>query len=124
MKSMETRNYTTRNEIAYDLTNLLAKTATVDYPNVAANSEGKKIIKAGTPVGGSKPFPFVMEQTLVPTSDTPSGVLMADVDVTNGPETGTVIVKGAIILSNMDSDVRTMYQENTIKALPSITVTE
>lgn len=127
MKGMETRTYTTGRQVIGDITHALARTATVDYPNAQVNSEGKKIIKAGTPVGGAQPFPFNDEQTLEPTdgtSNNPSGVLWHDVDVTDGPNAGTVVVRGEAIVSNMDTDVQNMYKVETINNLKNITVSK
>jgi hypothetical protein len=123
LKPIKTTDYSTGKQIFFNFRNLLALTATVDYPNASVNDEGRTIIKAGTPLGGTKLYPAHEDQTLIPSS-TPDVVLMHDVDVTDGPETATVVVQGDAVLSNMDSNVREMYTDNIIKALPKINFTE
>lgn len=61
----------------------VAFTYQVSDAGVAANSEGKKIVPAGT---------------VYPANDaTAIGILMNDVDVTHGPQPASVIVEGYII---------------------------
>ena len=64
---------------------------------VIANEEGKKIIKAGTPVGGDTSALETRDTVLVVSNDSKAqGVLRHDVDVTNGNANATLIVRGEI----------------------------
>jgi hypothetical protein len=63
--------------------NFQAFTYQVSDVGVVANSEGKKIVPAGT---------------VYPANDaTAVGILLNDIDVTQGPQPGSVIVEGYII---------------------------
>lgn len=64
---------------------------------VTADSKGRKIIPAGTTVGGADSFLEDEKAVLSVVSDsTAQGVLEHEVDVTAGPADGTVIVEGYI----------------------------
>lgn len=54
----------------------------VSSTNIIADSEGKKIVKAGS---------------IIPKNDaTAKGVLLSDVDVTNGDAPGTIVIHGFV----------------------------
>ncbi|PAE20510.1 hypothetical protein CHH80_10885 [Bacillus sp. 7504-2] len=60
-----------------------AFTYQVSDDGVSANSDGKKIVKAGT---------------ILPANDeTAEGILYTDVDVTNGPQPGSLIVEAYVL---------------------------
>lgn len=60
-----------------------AFTYQVSDAGVSANSDGKKIVKAGT---------------ILPANDeTAEGILYTDVDVTNGPQPGSLIVEAYVL---------------------------
>ena len=70
---------------------------------VSADSEGKKIIKAGTPVGGATSVLKVRNTVLSVANDaTAQGVLRHDTDVTNGTANATLIVRGEIDSSKLE----------------------
>lgn len=67
--------------------NFQAFTYQVSDAGVTANADGRKIVPAGT---------------VYPANDaTAIGILLNDVDVTNGPQPGSVIVEGYIIESRL-----------------------
>lgn len=73
----------------------------VGNTGVTADSNGKKIIKAGTPVGGTVSALKTRSTVLTVTNTTTDGaksqgVLRHDVDVTNGTANGTLIVRGEV----------------------------
>lgn len=68
---------------------------------VSADSNGRKIIKAGTPVGGATSVLKTRDAVLTVTNTadngaTAQGVLRHDVDVTNGNANATLIVRGEV----------------------------
>ncbi|USS94000.1 hypothetical protein M8332_06850 (plasmid) [Fructilactobacillus ixorae] len=73
--------------------------------DLGVTENGRKIVKAGTPVGGDD-F-TVKDQTVLgaATADNVQGVLYNDVDVTNGNGNGTVMVSGYINERYLDSRV-------------------
>ena len=73
----------------------------VGNTGVSADSNGRKIIKAGTPVGGAVSV-LETRNTVLNVTNTSSnganaqGVLRHDVDVTNGNANATMIVRGEV----------------------------
>lgn len=88
---------------------------------VQAGSDGKKVVKAGTPLYGNiekRDTGFTISGT-----GNPVCVLMHDVDVTAGDENGTIVIAGCVDLLKLDSSVRTAIA--SVKAnLPRIIFVE
>lgn len=62
-------------------------TEQVEDEGVTANAEGRKIVPAGT---------------IYPANDsTAKGILLNDVDVTEGPQPGAVVVEGYVIMERL-----------------------
>lgn len=96
-------NYGNKKEILKFPDHYVALAVTVDDQGVTANSEGKKIVPAGTIVGGG----FLTDQTKKATkmNDTSAeGVLLNDVDVTYGPAPGAVVIHGFINLDKLPEE--------------------
>lgn len=74
---------------------------------------GRKILKAGTPVGGADVLTN-RQAVISKNTDAPVGVVLHDVDVTNGDENATLVVKGQVDLLKLDEDVVTLV--NAAKA--------
>lgn len=75
----------------------------VDDEGIVANADGKKIVKAGTIVGGkAAPVlanlnqPVQEKNTQGDDATDAEGVLKYDVDVTHGPKEGAMIIHGFI----------------------------
>lgn len=69
----------------------------ISNSGVLANEEGRKVIPAGTPIGGSVNALETRQTVLTVASDSSAqGVLRYDVDVTEGNATGTMIVFGFV----------------------------
>lgn len=81
----------------------------VTNTGLTADSNGKKIIKAGTPVGGDTDALLNRDTAvLIATNDATNGaktqgVVIHDVDVTAGQTTATVAFAGVIDMAKMDS---------------------
>lgn len=90
-----------------DEVNSTAFSCVVANTGVTADSEGKKIIKAGTPLYGS----LTARNTAFTISGAegakPVGVALHDVDVTAGNANSQVLVSGFIDISKVDSAVAT-----------------
>jgi hypothetical protein len=85
---------------------------------IEANEEGKKIIKAGTPMAGKlteRATAFTKTNT-----NTAVGVLLHDVDVTLGNNNATLLIDGFVNLNRLDSDVATMITDDVITAIPHV----
>lgn len=79
----------------------------VGNAGVSADSNGKKILKAGTPLKGSLEARGTAWTLSADSSGTnPAvGVLLHDVDVTAGNENGTALIFGFVDLNKVDSSV-------------------
>jgi len=82
----------------------------VSDDGVVANSDGKKIVPAGTIVGGSTVPVLTNRGEPVTKKNTTGadgngaeaeGVLLYDVDVTHGPATGSMIIHGFVLLDRL-----------------------
>lgn len=86
----------------------------VGNTGVIAGADGRKIIKAGTPVG-SETNVFENRQTVLSADGANAvGVLMHDADVTAGQANVSVLIDGYVDLLKLDSDVVTAV--NSAKA--------
>ena len=74
---------------------------------------GRKILKAGTPVGGADVLTN-RQAVLSKNTEAPVGIVLHDVDVTDGDENATLVLKGQVDLLKLDEDVKTLV--NTAKA--------
>jgi len=83
---------------------------------------GRKIVKAGTPMTGD----LVTRATAFTkaTGADAKGILLHDVDVTEGPWNGVLITLGAVDLLKLDADVVALLTAAVKTALPAITFTE
>lgn len=111
-------DYSNREEILKFPDHYVALAVTVDDTNVAANSEGKKILPAGTPVGGVGGATLEDESLKVEKKNDSGavsgeqgsaadaeGILLNDVDVTHGPAGGAMLVHGFVDPSKLPETI-------------------
>lgn len=84
-------------------------------PDNAVTDGGHKVILAGTPVGGGDFYADEQAVLKVSNDETATGVLLHDVDVTNGQANGTVLVFGFVNENRLDEQVT--VSEEAKKAL-------
>lgn len=77
---------------------------------VEADGNGRKIIKAGTPVGGATDVLKTRDTVLVVTNKDDNGgqaqgVVDSDVDVTDGTANATLLVRGVVDLEKLDASL-------------------
>lgn len=78
----------------------------VGNAGVTANSEGKKIIKAGTPLYAAQDW-FMNRQTVLTVDGaTCYGYARHDIDVTAGDENDTLLIDGYVDYLKLDADVQ------------------
>ena len=94
----------------------------VGNTGISANKEGRKIIKAGTPVGGATNV-LTNRQTVLAeaTGETAQGVVLHDVDVTDGDANATLVIEGVIDVLKLDATVAGKLKSAAEK-LPKITL--
>ena len=91
----------------------------VSVVGVTADASGRTIVIAGTPlVGGltNRETAFT-KVVLSSTEASVVGVLLHDVDVTDGAENGTCLVFGWVNKDRIDATTLTLWNEATIAAL-------
>lgn len=92
--------------------------AVIGNTGINADSDGRKIIKAGTPVSGD-----LTARTTAFTKNTtsPVGIMLHDVDVTSGNQNGTVLVFGFVDLNKLDATTAALITSGVKTALKNIT---
>ena len=102
-KFVETQ-YTNRTEILKFPDHYVALAVTVDDTGIEFNADGKKVVPAGTIVGGgalADPTAKVSEKNDELTGKDAEGVLLNDVDVTHGSAPGAMVIHGFIDLNKL-----------------------
>ena len=93
--------------------------AVIGNTSVAAGADGKKIIKAGTPLTGD----ILKRNTAftVGTSANAVAILLHDLDVTAGNTNGTILISGYVDYDKLDTDVQALVTTALVAKLPKIT---
>lgn len=98
--------------------------ARVTNTGITADSNGKKIIKAGTPLYGDiekRDTAFTVSGSQ---GATPSAIALHDVDVTAGADNATIVLAGVVDLLKLESSVKTALTSAVKAALPRIIFVE
>lgn len=96
--------------------------ALVSNSGVDADSDGKKILRAGTPLAGTitaRGTAFTKTN-----GNTARAILLHDVDVTAGNNNATIILAGCVDLLKIDSTTRALITDNVKGAVPNIIFVE
>lgn len=104
MSKFETTSYTNRKEILKFPDHYVNVAVTVSDTGVTANDDGKKIVPAGTIVGGGFLADEAVNAVKATTTEGVSnaeGVLFNDVDVTYGPAPGAVLIHGFVAIDKL-----------------------
>lgn len=96
----------------------------IKQTGVTADSDGRKIVKAGTPLYGDIEKRDTGFTIAGAEGASPVCVLMHDVDVTAGDENGTIVLAGCVDLLKLKSSVRTALTSSVKAALPRIIFVE
>lgn len=119
----KTNVYDTRNTILIGQESFyIALPARVTNTGLTVDSNGKKILKAGTPLSGNienRDTAFVKATTSSGASNA-TAVLLHDVDVTSGANNGTIVLAGCIDLLKLDSNTSSLVTTEVKKALDKI----
>lgn len=100
---MKTTEYGGTEKLLYFVDSMIAMAVTVSDEDIEANEKGKKIVPSGTLVGGAEdstrldPSQHVVEKN----DGDCEGVLLYDVDVTDGPMNGTMVLFGFVNIDRM-----------------------
>ena len=85
----------------------------VGNTGVDADANGRKIIKAGTPVGGTTSILTNRQTVLTKGASNAQGVVLHDVDVTDGDGRATLVLAGYVDLYKLDNDVVSIVSDAT-----------
>ena len=111
-----------RKTILYDTKLFFALSVSISNTGVEADSEGKKVIKAGTPIAGSltnRDVPFTVAKDTNSASNA-VGILEHDVDVTGGNANGSCIVFGFIEIDKLDASTVALLTDAAKKNLANV----
>lgn len=106
------------NQILFNVEHQMSVGIVCGNTGVSADSDGKKILKAGTPMAGSlttrgTAFTKANDSTVV-------GILLHDVDVTKGNNNGTLLIFGFVNTDRIDSTTATLITSTVKSSLPMI----
>ena len=93
--------------------------AVIGNTSVTAGPDGRKIIKAGTPVAGN-----ILKRNTAFTKGSDAdavAILLHDVDVTEGNANGTILVSGYVDYDKLDTDVQALVTNALVAKIPKIT---
>ena len=112
--SVKTKSYSNEKQILIAPELAFTIGCLVGNSGVDADSNGRKIIKAGTPVGGSTSVLTNRQTVLTKGAENAQGVVLHDVDVTDGDGRATLVVSGYVDLYKVDSDVASIITSATV----------
>ena len=109
--NLKTTSYGTAKDVLYLLDDYTAITVNVSQTGVEAGSDGKKIVPAGTVIGGV--LADMTQEAVAADGSTVAaeGVLYHDVDVTDGVALGTMIVRGVIDATKLPVAITSAQKE-------------
>ena len=102
---IKTQTYVNVNQILFNTDPQVSVGVLVSNSGISAGTDGRKIVKAGTPLTGSleaRGTAFTKASTTSGVSNA-VGILLHDVDVTAGSENGTLLIFGFVDLNKVPS---------------------
>lgn len=114
-----TQSYVNVNQILFNTDPQVSVGIQVSNTGISAGDDGKKIVKAGTPMTGdltARGTAFTKATTTEGVSNA-VGVLLHDVDVTAGAENGTLLIFGFVDLNKVDATTAALITADVKTAL-------
>lgn len=103
---------------------MLTLGAIIKATGVSAGTDGRKIVKAGTPLYGDIEKRDTGFTIAGAEGASPVCVLLHDVDVTAGDENGTIVIAGCVDLLKLETSVKTALTSSVKAALSRIIFVE
>lgn len=98
--NVETKTYTPADDILYVADHKVSIPVMISNTGIEANSDGKKIVPAGTILGGAL-ADVSAGAVAADGAVAAEGILLNDVDVTDGAEVGALLVQGVVDVSKL-----------------------
>nr|DAK02428.1 MAG TPA: Head decoration protein [Caudoviricetes sp.] len=90
-------------QILFNVQNQMSVPILVDKTMASVTVDGRKVVKAGTPLSGDLTARGTAFKAAVDTSAPAVGVLLHDVDITDNNANGTLLIWGFVNLDRLDS---------------------
>lgn len=116
---IKTQTYVNVNQILFNTDPQVSVGVLVSNSGISAGTDGRKIVKAGTPLAGSleaRGTAFTKAATTEGVSNA-VGILLHDVDVTAGAENGTLLIFGFVDLNKVDATTAALITSEVKTAL-------
>ena len=116
---IKTQTYVNVNQILFNTDPQVSVGVLVSNSGISAGADGRKIVKAGTPLTGSleaRGTAFTKASTTSGVSNA-VGILLHDVDVTAGSENGTLLIFGFVDLNKVDTTTAALITSEVKTAL-------
>lgn len=116
---IKSQTYVNVNQILFNTDPQVSVGVLVSNSGISAGDDGKKIVKAGTPLTGSleaRGTAFTKASTTSGVSNA-VGILLHDVDVTAGSENGTLLIFGFVDLNKVDTTTAALVTSEVKTAL-------
>lgn len=113
-------------QILFNVQNQMSVSIVVD-DGYSVTRDGKKIVPAGTPLSGdltARGTAFVKAKDATSAGNdgkAATGILLHDVDVTNGDNNGTLLIWGFVDLTKLDSATAALITATRKSEIPNIT---
>lgn len=113
-------------QILFNVQNQMSVSIVVD-DGYSVTRDGKKIVPAGTPLSGdltARGTAFVQAKDATSAGNdgkAATGILLHDVDVTNGDNNGTLLIWGFVDLTKLDSTTAALITASRKSELKNIT---
>lgn len=106
-------------QILFDVQNQVSVSIVVD-DGYSVTRDGRKIVPAGTPLSGSLTARNTAFVKAVDNTKPATGVLLHDVDVTDGDTNGTLLIWGFVDMNKIDSTTAALLTTTRQGEMPSI----
>lgn len=90
-------------QILFNVQNQMSVSILVDKTMASVSVDGRKVVKAGTPLSGDLTARGTAFKAAVDSSAPAVGVLLHDVDITDNNANGTLLIWGFVNLDRLDS---------------------
>lgn len=121
MSMIKTENAASVNQILFMTQPYAGVGVVVANTGITADANGKKILKAGTPITGNlqarTASPYFVKATTTSGASNAVAVLLHDVDVTAGNENATALIFGFVDVNKLDTATQALITSEVVTAL-------